>query len=329
MRKAIAFIVFLLASLTPAFAQGFNPAGAPPWVYADNYGRWSFQGQAPSTYTLQNVNGCQVTQLDYQNRPTFYAFANTVALAPVFVQDVNSANSEVVTPGSFLTPTQLACGPSIAPANAHTTFNLQSGTGGLQEAINSVGNSTASYMTTIIVSQEWYKLLGSISGSNATLTSTATPAQVLGTVTCSSNTQVLDVTTNPWTPFSCNSSTHLLNVSSLASKAPTVAAGAGAGSTGTVVVVAGSSASSGTVTVATSGTAPTSSGIIFTLTFPSSTAGGYGYAPVCTYTSVGTLAYSGAVATATAGPPATSVLTATSTALTNNKTTYAWKYVCH
>src|SRR5580698_3903290 len=114
MRRIIASIVFLLASLTPALAQGFNPAGAPPWVYADNYGRWAFQGQAANTYTfspLNSVNGCQVTQLNFANKPTFYAFANSVALAPVLIADNNSANSEVVTPSTYLTPTSTTCGP--------------------------------------------------------------------------------------------------------------------------------------------------------------------------------------------------------------------------
>ena len=323
MRRIIAIVAFLLASLTPAlvFAQGFNPAGAPPWVYADNYGRWAFQGQAPNTYTFSNVSGCQVTQLNFSNKPTFYAFGDTVALAPVLIADVNSAESEVVTPGSYLTPTQESCGPALSPANSHTTFTLQSGTGGLQEALNVTSGP-------VILSGEWYKLISGIASLNATLTSAVTPANVIGSATCASTSQVIDVTTNPWTYYGCNAS-HALVVTNLASKAPTIVAGAGAGGSGVTTVVTGSNASTGTVRVTTAGTAPTASGIIFTLTFPSSTVGGYPYAPACTYTSVGATAYAGAVATATAGPPATSILTATATALTNSIATYAWTYSCH
>lgn len=329
MRRLIASFVVLLASLTPAFAQGFNPAGAPPWVFADNYGRWALQGQSPNNYTFSPANLCQITQLNFQNRPTFFAFASNVALAPVFVQDVNGANSEVVTPGSAATQTAESCAVNIAPSNSHTTFNLLSGTAGLQEAINAVGGASKTsngLQTTIILSAEWYKLVSSISSVNATLSNSITPAGIIGSVTCSPSVQVVDVTTNPWTNYSCNGS-QLLVVSNLASKAPTIAAGAGAGTSPTVAVVAGSSASSGTVTV-TSGTTPTASAAIFTLTFPSSTAGGYGYAPTCSFTSVGTNAYTSGVASSTAGPPATGVLTASSTALTAS-TAYKFTYVCH
>ena len=53
MRKFLALASILLASLTPAcvLAQGFNPAAAPPWVYADNW-PLGLPGQAPNTYTF-------------------------------------------------------------------------------------------------------------------------------------------------------------------------------------------------------------------------------------------------------------------------------------
>jgi hypothetical protein len=175
--RIVTLFVCLLALLTPVcvVAQGFVPAGGPPWVYADNYGRWVLQGQHANTYTFQ-VSGfspCQITQLNFENQSTFYAFSNTVALAPMFIQDNNSANSEVVTPGSFLTPTSTTCGPTLAPTNAHITFSLQSGTGGLQEAINV--RSGKGGLWTVVLSNEWYKLISGIAGSNATLTSSITP----------------------------------------------------------------------------------------------------------------------------------------------------------
>ena len=49
MRKLMTAAVFLLAGLAGAFApmaalgQGFNPAQAPPWIFADNYGRFALQ----------------------------------------------------------------------------------------------------------------------------------------------------------------------------------------------------------------------------------------------------------------------------------------------
>ena len=210
MRKfnLIAIIVLLLASLTPAcFGQGFNPATAPPWVYADNYGRWAFQGQAPNTYTFQNalVGACQVTNLNFSTRSTFYAFGDAVALAPVFIQDVNGANSEVVTPGSYLTPTDISCGPSLAPVNNHTTFNLLSGTGGLQEALNVVGASTnLSQATVIYLTPEWYKLVNSISSVNSTLASTVYPLGIIAAATCNAGAYVVDITTTPSTTYVCS-----------------------------------------------------------------------------------------------------------------------------
>ena len=204
MRKALLGILTTLALAVPAIAQGFNPAGAPPWVYADNYGRWGFQGQSPNTYVFSNVSNCQVTQLDFADASTFYAFADTVALAPVFIQDNNAANSEVVTPGSYLTPTQESCGVSIAPANSHTTFSLRSGTGGVQEAINAVGSFTQPLPRTIYLTPEWYKLVSGISGLNPSLAAKISPAGIIASVTGSNNAILVDLTTSPQTSYFWN-----------------------------------------------------------------------------------------------------------------------------
>lgn len=206
MRKAFASVLFLLASLTPVIAQGFNPAGAPPWVFANNYGLWAFQGQAANTYTftpLNSVNGCQVTQLDFQNKPTFNPFSNTVALAPVLISDINSANSEVVTPGSAFTVTSTTCGANLSPVHSHTTFTMQSGTGGLQEALNAVGGSTQPYPSVVFLTPEWYKLISGISSLNATLSAT-TPQSVIANAVCSTGAFVYDITTEPWTEYACS-----------------------------------------------------------------------------------------------------------------------------
>ncbi len=327
MRRIVASIALLLASLTPVLAQGFIPASAPPYVLADSYGRWVLQGQAANTYTFQ-VSGfspCQITQLNYSDSSTFYAFNDFVALAPVFIQDNNQANSEVVTPGSYLTPTSTSCGPALAPARSHTTFSEQSGTGGLQEAINVHGAS--SFTVPIVLSAQWYKLLSGIAGNNATLASTTTPADVLTNATCNSHTQVVDITTR--TMFNCNASGKLIvaNVSNQA----TVAAGAGAGTSPTIALLTASSTGTGTITL-TTGTTPTASAAVFTVTMSTPNVGGFAYAPVCTVTSVGTRAYTSGVVTTTAGSggtAATLVLTASSTALTASVSGYKFSYSCH
>lgn len=209
MRRITALVFPLLALLTPviAIAQGFNPATAPPQVYADNYGRWALTGQAANTYTFQ-VSGfspCQIVQLNFGDQSTFYAFADNVALAPVFISDNNSANSEVVTPLTYLTPTSTICGPNLSPVNSHTTFTLQSGTGGLQEALNAQGASTINPPSLIILSREWYKLLNGIAGSNATLATTAQPSLVIRAAKCAQGAFVSDITTSPATNYVCGS----------------------------------------------------------------------------------------------------------------------------
>ncbi len=328
MRKWLAGAIMLLASLTPVFAQGFVPAQGPAWVYADNYGRWALTGQAPNTYSFTPSAVCQITQLGFKNQMTFFAFGSNIALAPVFVQDINSAASEVVTPGSAATQTQSTCSVNIAPVNSHTTFTLQSGSGGLDEAINTLGNTGSNY--TIVLSPEWYKLISGISSQNATLTNSITPADVVANSTCASNLTLVDVTSTPWTYYGCNASHKW--VTTTPSPAVSVAAGAGAGTSPTIALSAGSNDAMGSVTL-TTGTAPSASAAIFTLTFAAPDyGGGYPYAPKCTFTSVGTTAYASGTASSTAGSGTTGgtgVLTASATALTASTSGYKWTYSCH
>jgi hypothetical protein len=319
----------LLASLTPVLAQGFTPAANPSWVRANDYGRWALQGQSANTYTFQ-VSGfspCTITQLNFGNSSTFYAFSDAVALAPVLIQDNNQANSEVVTPGSYLAPTETTCGPTLAPSNAHTTFSLQSGTGGLQEALNVRDGKSPS---TIILDGEWYSAISNISQQNATLKNSTTPADVIGTATCVAGETVIDVTTTPWTSYGCNASSKLVTMTP--SPKVSIAAGAGAGTSPTIAIVGGSSQGTGTVTL-TTGTTPTASAAVFTVTFPPPDyGGGFVYAGSCTVTSVGSAnTYSTEVVTSTAGSATTGgtlVFTASSTALTAS-VAYKFTYSCH
>lgn len=327
-RIAVVTALLVCAALG-ATAQGFVPAAAPPWVYADNYGRWALQGQAQNTYTFTPANLCNITQLNFTSRGIFAAFGSNVALAPVFIQDKNPANSEVVTPGSAFTPTDTTCGANLSPVNNHTTFSLQSGSGGLQEAINALGGSTAPYAYTIVLSPEWYKLVSNIGSQNATLANSTTPADVITNATCAANIRVVDVTTNPWTYYGCNASSKLA-VSTPQPKV-SVAASTGAGTSPTIAIEAGSSQGTGTITL-TTGTSPSASATVFTVTFSAPDyGGGYIYAASCTVTSVGTSAYSSGTVTSTAGTgttPGTLVYTASSTALAASTSGFKWYYSC-
>jgi hypothetical protein len=76
----------------------------------------------------------------------------------------------VLTPSSYLVPSELRCGVNIAPVNPHTTFTLQSGTGGLQEALNAVGGTHEPALMTVVLSPEWYKLVANIHSQDSAVT---------------------------------------------------------------------------------------------------------------------------------------------------------------
>ena len=205
MRKICLSFLLMVAAAASA-AQGFNPAQTPPWVFADNYGRWAIQGQQPNSYVLQvsGVSPCKVTQLGYGDQSTFLANGNAVTLAPVLINDATAANAEVLTPVKVFTSGSTTCGWSLSATHPHITFNIQSGTGGLQEAINAVGAASAPYPTVIYLTPQWYKLVTGIGSLNATLASQVTPASILANAVCTSKVIVLDITKTPATTYGCS-----------------------------------------------------------------------------------------------------------------------------
>lgn len=217
MRKICLSLLFLTTAVT-SIAQGFNPAQAPPWVLADNYGRWALQGRLPNTYTfpVSGSSPCQITQLNYGDSSTFLANSNTVALAPVLIADNDAQNAEVLTPASVFPQTSSVCGWGLNATHPHISFSIQSGTGGLQEAINAVGGSTAPYPTVIYLSPQWYKLVAGISSLNSTLASQVTPSNILADATCTSKVFVVDLTTLPATDYQCSGSSLVVVPSSAA-----------------------------------------------------------------------------------------------------------------
>jgi hypothetical protein len=338
MRKVLAPIVFMLALFAPAvsLAQGYLMPSAPPWVFADNFGRWALQGQVPNTFTFQ-VSGfspCSIVALNFESRATFYAFSATVGLAPVLVADANAAESEVLTPTTFVAPTPQSCGPNLAALNQHTTFSLQSGTGGLQEAINFVGAPSASWPSTIFLTPEWYKLVSNIASQNSTLAA-ITPATIKAAAKCSPNALVVDITTAPWTQYVCGGASGYVVGTQfylLSTTPPTVAAGTGAG-TAPTIAISGNSAV-GTVTLTTGTAVPAAADPIFVLTWPAKGASGaptsgYQYAPVCTFTSTGTAPGTTTnTSTSGASSPATATLTSPAAGLTSSTAGYSWTYSC-
>jgi hypothetical protein len=310
MRKLARVVVsFLLAALAgPAFAQSLTYPQKQ--YYAADYGTWQIKGQAANSFTFQPGTLCQVPA---PNTGAFFPFNTN---APIYVQDSTAANSELLTP-TATTNTNALCSVTIAAVNNHYSFNLMSGTGGLQEVLNQISSSNA-YPAVVYLDRSWYAAVNSIPGQSA-------PAAILA-ATGNLEATLVDNTTTPWSYYSWNGSHYTPSASN--ATAPTPTAGAGAGGSPTIAIVAGSTGVAGAFTL-TSGTTPTASAAIATLTWPAIASGGFQYAPACTITSVGTRAYTSGVTTETAGPPATAVLTASATALTASVSGYKFAYTCH
>jgi hypothetical protein len=301
---SIVALVLAATAAVPAFAQAY-----PQKVYfAADYGTWQIKGQTANSFTFQPGTLCQVPA---PNTGSFYPFNTN---ASVYVQDSTAASSELLTP-SATTNTNALCSVTVTALNNHYSFNLMSGTGGLQETLNQISSGNV-YAAVVYLDRNWYQAVNSIPGQTA--------AKAISTATGNAAATLVDNTTAPWTFYSWNGTNYTVSASN--QTVPTVAANTGAGTSPTIAIVG--TGTSGNVTL-TTGTTPAASGIIFTLTWPSIALGGFQYAPACTFTSVGTRVYTSGVTTTTAGPPATAVLTASSTALTASVSGYKFSYVCH
>jgi hypothetical protein len=187
---------------------------------------------------------CQVTG-GAKNFPAF-----TVGV-PIKVVDSNPLHIEVDTPVA-VNVNGSTCSVSMTTTYSHTSFYLTSGTGGLQEALNS-GQVTGG-ANTVILDQQWYAL---VAPSN--------PATVISSVHGNTTLGLIDVTTTPYTAYSWNGSSY-------AQIAPPGSLPSGNG----VVKVASSAgelAIPGVDYVVPSGTVALASNLTGTPTLPTGTAG--------------------------------------------------------
>lgn len=122
MLAAITVAAFVLPY---AFAQQANYDGI---LYASSFDTWSVPPGNNGPYAWSNPSACTVTS----GGLTFPAF--TVG-TPILISDANPAHSEVVTP-TKVTITGSGCSITINPVYSHTSFVLESATGGLQEAVD-------------------------------------------------------------------------------------------------------------------------------------------------------------------------------------------------
>lgn len=299
------------AVMVPAacFAQQGLPVKQ---VWAEQYNNWSLNSQSANTYTFAGTN-CNSFPLVDGTAPSYFVFGNPVTSVfyPVFIEDADPSNSEIVTPSSISTVSS-ACGFSASTANAHISFTVKSGTAGLQDAVGSLASSGAQAVN-VLLDRTWYQLVAGLPGTPSAY---SIIAALKGG---STGVQIVDTTSAPWTTYTWNGSNYVNNGGSAL---PTVTLGTGAGTTPGAVTITGSG-SAGTVAFK-SGTSPATSSTIFTLTFPTVANGGFNHTPVCTvvgsYT-VGTVTYGGA-------NPETAVVPSTGTALTAS-TNYTFFYACH
>ena len=179
-------ILGLVGLLTAPAAFAQNTPFTLPQYYATNYNQWQIVGQSANTYLFSPGGLCNATASGAQ----FYVFNTN---APVLIVDATPANTEVVT-SSTVTNTGSQCGFTASPANNHYSFRIQSGTGGLQEALNALSNGpSTTYPGLLIIDRNWYNAANVIPGT--------TPAAIIAAVTGTSATIILDNTTAPATYY--------------------------------------------------------------------------------------------------------------------------------
>lgn len=180
-RRILSSLALLCAAVALP-AQSTTPLGN----FAIDF-NYAFQSQAANVYTFSPSGLCTRTA----GSVNYFPFATN---APVYVQDATAANSERLTPAAIV-KTASTCGVTIAPANAHYSFRLSSGTAGLQEALNTLAVTTLPYPRIIFLDDRWKNQITSMG---------LVPATVIGQVTGNAKAVLIDLTayTNGrWTSY--------------------------------------------------------------------------------------------------------------------------------
>jgi hypothetical protein len=163
MKRILASILGLVGLLTApaAFAQtGPKTPFTQSQYYASDYNQWAIASQSANTYLFSPGGLCQGSASGGQ----FFVFNTN---APVLIVDASPANSEVVTP-STATNTQSQCGFTASPSNNHFSFQVKSGSAGLQEALNALSNNPQqTFPALVILDRNFYIAASSIPGKTA------------------------------------------------------------------------------------------------------------------------------------------------------------------
>ncbi|MGA8730305.1 MAG: hypothetical protein WB608_16240 [Terracidiphilus sp.] len=307
MRKSsLRFIVALILTAICAatgFAQG-NQTYQQRWFFASDFGQWSIKSAQASTYQWSPGSICQVNANG--SATNFFAFATT---APVTIVDATPANSEVVTP-SAVTNSNAFCSITVSPSHTHYSFQVTSGTGGLQEALNNI-SPTAVAPSIVWLDRNWYALANNVPGT--------TPAAIISAATGGVSAILVDNTTAGFTYYVWGGTAYASGT--WVNTAPTAATGAATG-TATSKVATGT-ALAGTYSF-TTGTGTT--GTVFTETW--ATSAQFQYQPVCTVVSTGATAPPTLTVTPTYGSSHALLTVSVASALAST-TAYSFQWACH
>jgi hypothetical protein len=149
------------AQTTSSTASIQQPANGPGNVagllYAANFAHWTVS-PTPEGNRWSNAGQCYGTS----GGIVFPLFATT---APIQIVDLaNSSNTETVTP-TLASYSGSGCSVALPATHAHTNYYLQSGTFGLQEALNYAGSGYYE----VVLTPDWTTL-----GGTTTLATAAT-----------------------------------------------------------------------------------------------------------------------------------------------------------
>ena len=286
------------------FAQG-NQTFQQRWYFASDFGLWSIPGQQANTFQWSPGSICNVSANG--SATSFYAFNTN---APVLVTDATAANNEVLTP-SAVTNTNSFCSITVTPSHSHYSFKVSSGTGGLQEALNSIAAQQVA-PSVVWLDRNWYTLANAVPGT--------TPATIIGAAAGGVSRILVDDTTAPFTPYIWNGTAYSTTGTWVNTK-PTAATGAATG-TATSKVATGS-ALAGTYAF-TTGTGTT--GTVFTLTWAGSSTQ-FQYQPVCTVQD--TSAVKAPTLTVTPTFSSNALLTVSVASALSSTTAYSFRWACH
>jgi len=183
--------ILTLLALLAVVAIGTASAQTKSWYFAYDFGQWAIPGQAASTYTFQGRNICYSQAVGLN----FFVFNTN---APVYIQDIGTpSNSESVTV-SAVTSNPSGCTITVSPAHSHYSFNVRSGSAGLQEAVNTLGSSSG-YVQTVFLDTRWYNQAANI----------GTPSAIIAAVAGNTQVQLVDATTYPFTYYTWNGANYV------------------------------------------------------------------------------------------------------------------------